>query len=187
MDALRAARRFAGRGTPTRAESVQQVSTWSETGRQGTGRSRLHTAVVRWREPIDGQWTVRVTVGHLHNDAAKKKDVKQRRQFFDELAECCAGGTRIVGLDANMALLGVVQELFERNVDATLIARHQEFGHDEVLRATTHALPELPTTKHPRPRSSSQHMGHIHGCTYNSACIAGSFPAGINIVKLRMG
>ena len=33
-----------------------------------------------------------------------------------------------------MALFGVVQELFDRGVDATLIARHQEFGLDGVLR-----------------------------------------------------
>ena len=77
----------------------------------------IQDAVVRWHAPIDGQWTVRVAVGHLHNEPAKTAGAR-RRQFFDELADCCAGGSRILGLDANMALFGVVQELFDRGVDA---------------------------------------------------------------------
>ena len=116
----------------THAASVERLASWSDRVFAGTARSRLLTALVRWRHPVDGRDSVMVTVGHIHNDTAKTKGVARTR-FFDELAECCAGGTRLVGLDANMALFAVVPELFDRGVDATLIAHHQEFGIDGKL------------------------------------------------------
>jgi hypothetical protein len=68
----------------------------------------------------------------------------------------------VQGVDSRAHLLGRVGSKQHQGLPDVA-----NLGHDEVLRATTHALPELPTTKHPRPRSSSQHMGHIHGCTYS--------------------
>ena len=70
-----------------------------------------------------------VIVGHLHNELAKKQSAIEMTQFWDKLADFCAGGGaggdgaggapalagggagRILGMDANMAMFNVLPEM----------------------------------------------------------------------------
>ena len=89
--------------------------------------------------PIACDFTYRVIVGHLHNLLAKKRDAPEINDLWGKLAEFCAGGTdmhgqpykggRLIGMDANMAMFGVVQELAERGVGVTLLCHHAELMH----------------------------------------------------------
>ena len=67
-----------------------------------------------------------VCVGHLHRHAAQPEG-KDRADVWDQLAVICVGGTRIVGLDANMAVFGVVDEMAKRGIDAHLCSIHAEY------------------------------------------------------------
>ncbi|MCP4244986.1 MAG: hypothetical protein GY772_30975, partial [bacterium] len=88
--------------------------------------SRLLQVEVIWHAPFCGPDKIDVAVGHLHNETAKK-DNNERRRFFDAVAECCAGGARILGMDLNMALFGLVPEMAKRHVGVTLISHHYEW------------------------------------------------------------
>ena len=54
------------------------------------------------------------------------------KAFYDHLAELCVGGARIVGLDANMALFGIIPEMKDRGVDMHLGAVHAEYAPDQL-------------------------------------------------------
>ena len=54
--------------------------------------SRLMLVEATWSRPINDQPTVRVIVGHLHNDLAKKQNAVEMTQFWDKLADFCTGG-----------------------------------------------------------------------------------------------
>ncbi|MCP4241710.1 MAG: hypothetical protein GY772_14215 [bacterium] len=109
----------------TLARSVNTLASWS--GPEAKHPSRLLAVRVCWKQRMAGQETHDLCVGHLHNKTARK-DNNNRQQFFDALAMYCASGTRIVGLDANMATWGVTQQLADRGVEATLVACHWELS-----------------------------------------------------------
>ncbi|MCP4244034.1 MAG: hypothetical protein GY772_26075, partial [bacterium] len=108
-----------------RVKSMRTVKKWRTEDRAGQ-YSRLLQVEVIWHAPISGQDRIEVAVGHLHNETAKK-DNNERRRFFDAVAECCAGGARILGMDLNMALFGLVPEMAKRHVGVTLISHHYEW------------------------------------------------------------
>ena len=51
----------------------------------------------------------------------------ERKQFWDLLAELCVGGVRNVGLDANMAVFGIIQEMAKGGIDVHLCSIHAEY------------------------------------------------------------
>jgi hypothetical protein len=57
-----------------------------------------------------------------------KKDGEPRKGLYDCLAECCAGGCRILAGDMNMAFWGLIPELSDRGVEVRLIAHHAEWN-----------------------------------------------------------
>ena len=64
---------------------------------------------------------------NLHNEHAKVGGLP-RQGLHDSLAECCAGGVRIVAGDMNMACWGLVPELADRGVELHPIANHAEWN-----------------------------------------------------------
>ncbi|MCP4240310.1 MAG: hypothetical protein GY772_07075, partial [bacterium] len=94
--------------------------------------SRLLWVEVGWRMPMQGESTAQVVVGHLHNSEAKR-ECEARNSYFDRLAQFCAGGARLLGMDLNMALFGLVEELGRRGVGCTLVSHHYEWRYDETL------------------------------------------------------
>ena len=97
--------------------------------------SKLMLVEVTWRAPINEATTVKVIVGHLHNELAKKTKAEKLRRFWDKLADLCAGGGggegRLIGMDANMAMFGVLPEMAERGVGLTLLCHHMELADPE--------------------------------------------------------
>ncbi len=69
-----------------------------------------------------------MVAAHLHNNIAKKPGSNDYKQFFDILAELCAGGGRIVGADLNMAAFNAVEEMAKRGVGLTLLNHHSELA-----------------------------------------------------------
>jgi hypothetical protein len=51
----------------------------------------------------------------LHNDTAKTNGIA-RAAFCNALGDACAGGARLVALNANMAMFGVVPAMAARGV-----------------------------------------------------------------------
>jgi len=115
-------------GRASRVESYTTKDNYCVSGKKGN--SRLLWVDVRWRVPINGEQNVEIVVGHLHSvDAKKDNDV--RRRWFAKLAGFCAGGGRIVALDANMAVFGVVSEMAKWGVGLTLVSHHYELRGGE--------------------------------------------------------
>ena len=97
--------------------------------------SKLMLVRFTWRVPINGATTTRVIVGHLHNELAKKTKAVEMVQFWNKLAHLCAGGGRgegrLIGMDANMAMFGVIPEMAKRGVGLTLLCHHMELADPE--------------------------------------------------------
>ena len=89
------------------------------------GWSRVLLVQVKWHQPVFDRMEAFVAVFHLHNNHAKK-DGEPRKGLYDCLAECCAGGCRILAGDMTMALWGLIPELSDRGVEVRLIAHHAE-------------------------------------------------------------
>ena len=92
-----------------------------------SGWSRVLPVQVKWHQPVFDRMEAFVAVFHLHNNHAKK-DGEPRKGLYDCLAECCAGGCRILAGDMNMAFWGLIPELSDRGVEVRLIAHHAEWN-----------------------------------------------------------
>ena len=114
-------------GRLSRVKEIKTVDTWAN--RYAGGTSRLMMAKVIWRLPIAGEDSQLVIVGHLHNELAKVPKSPHLKDFWDRLAHLCVGGGRVIGMDANMAVFGVMPELAKRGVGLTLLAHHMEVKH----------------------------------------------------------
>ena len=51
--------------------------------------------------------------------------------FWDKLADLCAGGGRLIGMDANLSMFGVVPEMERRGVQVTLLVHHMEWTNPD--------------------------------------------------------
>ncbi|MCP4240518.1 MAG: hypothetical protein GY772_08135, partial [bacterium] len=117
-----------------RASRVKRLTTRGRFAVEGKNRSvsRLLWVEVGWRMPMQGESTAQVVVGHLHNSEAKR-ECDARNRYFERLAQFCAGGARLLGMDLNMAIFGLVEELGRRGVGCTLVSHHYEWRYDETL------------------------------------------------------
>ena len=68
-----------------------------------------------------------MVVFHLHNEHAKVNG-EPREGMNNTLAECCAGGVRIMAGDLNMGFWGFIDEMAARGVEVRLIANHGEWN-----------------------------------------------------------
>ena len=68
-----------------------------------------------------------MVVFHLHNEHAKVNG-EPRKGMYNTLAECCAGGVRIMAGDLNMGFWGFIDEMAARGVEVRLIANHGEWN-----------------------------------------------------------
>ena len=97
--------------------------------------SKLMLVQVTWRVPMGGATTTNVIVGHLHNELAKTTKAEEMNKFWNRLAHLCAGGGggegRLIGMDANMAMFGVIPEMAKRGVGLTLLCHHYELADPE--------------------------------------------------------
>jgi len=100
-------------GRNSDVEQVVPGPLWPDT--DDKQKSPLLTARVRFRKSMSTGNEIVVCVGHLHRETAKNNGPK-RKAFWDQLAVLCVGGARIVGLDANMAVCGVLEEMATRRV-----------------------------------------------------------------------
>jgi hypothetical protein len=66
-----------------------------------------------------------VAVFHLHNDHAQV-DGLPRQGLYNALAECCAGGVRIIAGDMNMAFWGLIPEFAARGEELHRMAKPAE-------------------------------------------------------------
>ena len=66
--------------------------------------SRVLVVRAKWHHPVCDRMEAFVAVFQLHNTHAKV-DGEPRRSLYASLAECCAGGCRIIAGDMNMAFL----------------------------------------------------------------------------------
>ena len=66
--------------------------------------SRVLAVRAKWHHPVCDRMEAFVAVFQLHNTHAKV-DGEPRRSLYASLAECCAGGCRIIAGDMNMAFL----------------------------------------------------------------------------------
>ena len=80
---------------------------------------------VNWHQPVFDRMEAFVAVFHEHNTHAKVNG-EPRRGLYDSLAECCAGGCRIIAGDMNMAFWGLIREMADRGMELRLVANHGE-------------------------------------------------------------
>ena len=90
------------------------------------GLTKLMLVEVEWHKPIDSRDSITVGVGHLHNALAKTKDTPELKKWYQLLEQYCAGGMRLFGTDANMALFNIIPEMKRRGCGFTLLANHME-------------------------------------------------------------
>ena len=114
-------------GRASRVRDFTTVDKWCIEGPSG-GISRLLMVDVVWRQPVNGKDSIRVICGHLHNVTARRNG-PSRIAFFAKLAEFCAGGARLLALDANMAMFRVVPSLKEAGIGTHLVAHHMELSN----------------------------------------------------------
>ena len=67
--------------------------------------SRILPVKIKRRQRTLHEWEAAMCITHLHNGHARAGG-KHRTAFWKELAQLCAGGVRICGMDANMGLWG---------------------------------------------------------------------------------
>ena len=72
--------------------------------------------------PVFGKSEILMVVGHLHNELANIPNSPKCNEFWNKLADFCAGGGRVIGMDANMSMFGVIPEMARRGVDLTLLS-----------------------------------------------------------------
>lgn len=88
--------------------------------------TRMLPVRVRFRKVQSTGQEIRVLVFHLHHEHAKENG-QHRKSFYEKLTEYCAGGTRLIAGDANLAVFGMVPEMRKRGVQLTLAAVHSEY------------------------------------------------------------
>ena len=92
---------------------------------QGNGCTGLMPVRVRWHKLVFDSKESCMVVVHLHNDHAQNNGAP-RQGFYKALADCCAGGVRMVAGDMNMAFWGLSPEVAALGLELRLIANHGE-------------------------------------------------------------